>query len=69
MATPRRLRAAISAIALAGLAGCAGPPLNGNGAALDAAYGIPPGTYPSEVMQPNGLLINGLLPLPPNTGS
>jgi hypothetical protein len=60
----------LSAAAAAGLAGCSGPPLDpNNGAALDSAYGIPPGTYPKSVMQPDGLFINGLLPLPPNSGS
>ncbi len=68
--TVRRLGACTAALALAGLAACSSPPLDpNNGAALDAAYGIPPGTYPKSVMRPDGLLINGLLPLPPNTGS
>ena len=55
--------------AAAVLAACTTTPPGENGAAVDAAYGIPPGAVPPYQLRPDGLLINGLLPLPPNSGS
>jgi hypothetical protein len=51
------------------LADCSRAPLNGNGAAVDAAYGIPPSSVRPYLLRPDGLLINGLLPLQPGDTS
>jgi hypothetical protein len=59
----------VAAAVTVGLAACSTAPLDNNGAARDAAYGIPPGSVQPDEMRPDGLLNNGLLPLPPNTGS
>ena len=52
-----------------GLSACYTPPPGTSGDAVDAAYGIPPNTMPKEDMRNDGTMINGLLPLPPNSGS
>jgi hypothetical protein len=48
---------------------CSAPPPSSSGEAVDKAYGIPPGSAPPDLLRPDGLLDNGLLPLPPNSGS
>lgn len=58
----------VAILAVFALVSCTTPP-GTNGVAVDAAYGIPPGTVPAAQMRPDGLMINGLLPLPPNSGS
>ncbi len=65
----RLLGVGVAASVVVALAGCSAPPPGTSGDAVDAAYGIPPNSVPSEVMRPDGLMINGLLPLPPNSGS
>jgi predicted lipoprotein len=60
--------ALVAAAALA-LSACSTPQHYSSGAALDAAYGIPPDSVPPYLMQPDGLLINGLLPKRPNEES
>ena len=56
-------------LAISGLAGCAPPPPVSGAAAIDGAYGIPPGTVPASLVRPDGLMINGLLPPNPNDAS
>jgi hypothetical protein len=63
------LRASGVVAAVLALAACSAPPPGTDGAAVDAAYGIPPGSVPPNMLRPDGLLINGLLPEPPNSGS
>lgn len=59
-----------AAIAAAGtLAACATTPPNMPGPAVDAAYGLVPNPVPDELMRPDGLMINGLLPPNVNEGS
>jgi hypothetical protein len=61
--------AGIAATLTLGVAACSTPPPGTSAADVDAAYGIPPGTVPANELRPDGLLLNGLLPLPPNSGS
>jgi hypothetical protein len=69
-ANMRLLGAGVAAAVTLAVAACSSPPLSNNdGVALDEAYGIPPGSVPPGLLRPDGLLINGLLPEPPNSGS
>ena len=47
------------------LAACTPVPQGSSPEAIDARYGIPPGSVPSYLPKPNGLITNGLLPAQP----
>jgi len=61
---------AIASVALLSLAACNTLPPPRNAIEIDDQYGIPPYSVPSQMLQPNGLMTNGLLPAQPyDTGS
>jgi hypothetical protein len=47
------------------LAACTQAPPGKDAIAIDAQYGIPPGSVPSYLLRPDGLMTNGLLPAQP----
>ncbi len=56
---------AISVAVLVSLAACSSVPQGSSAEAIDARYGIPPDSVPAYLLQPNGLMTNGLLPAQP----
>ena len=55
----------IATITTFGLAACYSAPAN-DPISIDAQYGIPPYSVPSNDLRPDGLMNNGLLPAQPN---
>jgi hypothetical protein len=61
---------AAASVALCSLAACNMVPPPRNAMEIDAQYGIPAFSVPPQMLQPNGLMTNGLLPAQPyDTGS
>jgi len=62
---------AISATATLMLAACSTlpPPPPNDPIAIDDQYGIPAGSVPPDMLSPDGLMTNGLLPAQPNDTS
>ncbi len=58
--------AAIAAMTTLALAACTSAPPGNNAIAIDAQYGIPPGSVPSYKLKPDGLMTNGLPPAQPD---
>jgi hypothetical protein len=56
---------AIAAMTTLALAACTSAPPGNDPIAIDAQYGIPPGSVPSYMLRPDGLMTNGLLPAQP----
>jgi hypothetical protein len=56
---------AIAAMTTFALAACTSPPPSNDAIAIDAQYGIPPGSVPPYMLAPDGLMTNGLLPAQP----
>jgi hypothetical protein len=56
---------AIAATTTLALAACTSSPPGSNPIAIDEQYGIPPGSVPSSMLRPDGLMTNGLLPAQP----
>jgi hypothetical protein len=56
---------AIAAMTTFALAACTSPPPSSDAIAIDAQYGIPPGSVPPYMLTPDGLMTNGLLPAQP----
>jgi hypothetical protein len=69
MTVGKRWFGVLGVAAMTAILGACSGPVRGDAATVDSAYGIPPNTVPQEEMRPDGLMINGLLPLPPNSGS
>jgi hypothetical protein len=69
MTRARLLGLAVGIAAAAALAGCHTPPPGTPGEQVDYDYGISPNPVPKDLMRPDGLMINGLLPPNPNEGS
>jgi hypothetical protein len=65
----RLLSLATGIAAAVALGGCYTPPPGTSGEAVDYDYGISPNPVPKDLMRPDGLMINGLLPPNPNEGS
>jgi hypothetical protein len=61
----RKLLAGAVVAATATLASCATVPPPKTAVEIDDQYGIPPGSVPSYLLRPDGLMTNGLLPAQP----
>jgi uncharacterized lipoprotein len=61
---------AIAASTAIALAACNTTPPPQNAVEIDEEYGIPAGSVPPSMLEPNGVMTNGLLPAQPyDTGS
>ncbi len=61
------LGVAIAAMTTLALAACTSALPGNNANAIDAQYGIPPGSVPSYMLKPDGLMTNGLQPAQPDS--
>jgi hypothetical protein len=55
----------VAAMTTLGLAACTSGPPPTDAIGIDSQYGIPAGSVPSYLLQPDGVMTNGLLPAQP----